>query len=470
MAMAAAPWCRSGTAAVRARRVPTNAPWHRLPFVRVHLARRVLPAAGYSGNPRGRACTWARPRVCTGRPLHARARHAPRFGPRLPAGTALLSRAMRRSVLCSVLGATALAACAPERGSAPPGVSPAQARAPLALEHDFGVVPHGASRVHEFVLDLARLPERWVPLRTHLECSCGHADLRLRRPDGSERLVDHSGSAANLPGPDESLVLRVELQTKMREPIDLAPTLSRGYVTLQLATDVTGTQRIQWPFSVRFGIDAPVDVRPFASLDFGKVPASQRGSVTTTLRGDERHADAVFGPVTASDPAVAVELERADGHWLMRATCTPQQPGSARAIVTVATTIPGYTLELAATWKAVPDLEATPLAKVSFRAALARAQTEDEIVGQFVLLTDHDRGRPPEFEVQRIVDGAGRDLSPHFAVTFAAVPDSPRQHRMFVRYTGGLSEGVRGSIVLTKDGDRGPFLPIELAVFPAKDA
>ena len=43
--------------------------------------------------------------------------------------------------------------------------------------------------------------------------------------------------------------------------------------------------------------------------------------------------------------------------------------------------------------------------------------------------------------------------------------NSPRQRRMFVRYTGGLTEGVRASIVLTKDGERGPFLPIELVVF-----
>lgn len=369
----------------------------------------------------------------------------------------------------------ALAACGgevPEDGAPGDGARGGQAspppvrKPPLALEHDFGVVPHGETREHEFVLDLARLGEPWVPLRVHLECACGRADLRLRHRDGRERFVDHSGSSANLPGEGEQLLLHIALDTKAREPLDLPPTTSRGFVTLQLATDVTGTARIQWPFVLRFGIDAPVVLRPLATLDFGAVATSQRGSVVTTLRGDERHAGATFGPATSSDPAVAVELEESEGHWLLRASCTPRAPGNHRAVVTVPTSIPGYTLELQATWKVVPDLEARPMPKVTFRAALARPQRADEIAGQFVLVTDHDVARPPEFTVQRIVDDAGRDLTAHFEVTFAPVPDHPRQQRMFVRYTGGLSGRVRGSIVLTKNGDQGPFLPIELAVFP----
>jgi hypothetical protein len=340
------------------------------------------------------------------------------------------------------------------------------ANAPPTLEHDFGVIPHGETRVHEFVLDLARLPERWVPLRVHLECSCGHAELRVRAPDGTERVVDHSGSAANIPGKGEQLVLHVVLDTRLREPLDLAPTVSRGYATLQLATDVSGVTRLQWPFQLKFGIDAPVVLRPVATLDFGRVAVSRRGALSTTLRGDERHADATFGPVTSSDPAVAVELEKAADHWLLRAVCTPHHVRSDRAIVTIPTSIPGYTLQLAAVWKGVADLEATPMPKVSLRADLTRPQRPDEIVPQFVLVTDHDVRRPAEFSVHRIVDDGGRDLTPSLEVTFESIAEQPRQHRMFVRYLGGLSQRTRGSIVLTKDGDAGPFLPIEVVVFP----
>jgi hypothetical protein len=406
---------------------------------------------GHSGNPRGRLAPGAAASLY-GRQLPAR----------LLPRRSLLSPAMRWLVPLVVF-----VACSRGAPDAAPPQSPSR-QPPLALEHDFGVIPHGESREHEFALDLARLPERWVPLRVHLECSCGHAELRIRATDGTERVVDHSGSAANIPGNSERLVLHVVLDTKLREAIDLPPTSSRGYVTLQLATDITGVTRIQWPFVLKFGIDAPVELRPVATLDFGRVALSRRGSVTTTLRGDQRHANATFGPVTSSDPAVTVELEPADDHWLVRAACTPHHARSDRATVSIATSIPGYTLQLAAVWKGVPDLEATPLAKVSLRADLTRAQRAEEAVGQFVLVTDHDTRRRPEFTVHRIVDDGGRDLGPSLEVTFEPIPEQPRQHRMHVRYLGGLSQRTRGSIVLTKNGNAGPFLPIEVAVFPTR--
>jgi hypothetical protein len=121
------------------------------------------------------------------------------------------------------------------------------------------------------------------------------------------------------------------------------------------------------------------------------------------------------------------------------------------------------------TWKTVPDLEASPMPKVAFRAVLDRAQREDEAVGQFVLVADHDLRRKPEFAVHKIVTGEGRDIASCFAVTFTPLHDDARQHRLQVRYTGGLAAGMRGVLELTKDGDIGPFLPIELVVFPAKD-
>lgn len=369
---------------------------------------------------------------------------------------------------CALL-ATFLAACG--SGSTPrsDGGQGTASRKPLTLEHDFGVIPHGESRQHEFLLDLSQLGEPWVPLRVHLDCSCGRADLRLRHTDGRERFVDASGSATNLPGPGESLVLRVVIDTATKEAVDLPHTQSRGFVVLQLASDISGSSRIQWPLLVRFGVEAPVVLHPLATIDFGRVPLSGLGHRVTTLRGDEHHADATFGPVSCSDPSVAVELVHDTDHWLLRATCTPKELGNHRAAITVQNSIPGYRLELAATWKVVPDLEAVPLPKISFRAALGRAQRADETAGQFVVLVDHDVRRSPEFAVHRCVDDAGADLSSHFAVTFEPTAD-PRQQRMCVRYTGGLLQGVRGSIVLTKNGAQGPFLPIELVVFAAKDA
>lgn len=375
---------------------------------------------------------------------------------------------MRRSVL--LLSFLAAPGCRDDASPPAPPPNPPPAGAPLALEHDFGVIPHGERRAHEFPLDLQRLGGGFVPLRVHLDCSCGHADLRLRGPDGKERFVDGAGTAASLPAAGEALLLRVEIDTARKEAADLKPTQSRGFVVLQALDDLTGGSRVQWPLTLRFGVDAPVELRPLATLDFGRVAHSSRGFLATTLRGDERHRDAGFGPATSSDPRLALELTRDGEHWLLRANVEPGPAGNHRALVEVATTIPDYRVRLDAVWKSIPDLEAVPLDKLSFRAALDREQPEADAAGQFVLVVDHDARRPVEFAVHRLVDAQGRDLSRHFAVRFEPLPETPRRLRMHVRYLGGLTEGVRASLVLTKDGDRGPFLPIELVLLARKDA
>jgi hypothetical protein len=45
------------------------------------------------------------------------------------------------------------------------------------------------------------------------------------------------------------------------------------------------------------------------------------------------------------------------------------------------------------------------------------------------------------------------------------VVETPRRLRMHVRYAGGLAAGVRATAWLSKQGDAGPFLPIQLVLF-----
>lgn len=359
------------------------------------------------------------------------------------------------------------AACGHRPPAAPTAAATTQ---PLQFEHDFGVIPHGERRTHEFVVDLKLLGDPYVPMRVHLDCSCGRADLRLRKRDGSEREVIPSGMPSNVPTADEQLVMVVTLDTANKEAADLPHTSSRGYLLLQHQNDESGTSRIQWPVLLHFGIDAPVDVRPFTSLDFGKVPLSRTPEVLTTVRGDAKHANARAVAIRCVDPQVTATLEPAADHVVVRVRCAPNAAGNHRTSLTITTDLPdGYHFEVPVTWKAVPDLEATPMPKVAFRAALDRSQRDDEAVGQFVLVADHDLRRKPEFAVQKIVTDDGRDVAASFAVTFVPLPNDARQQRLQVRYLGGLTAGMRGSLVLTKDGDSGPFLPIELVVFPAKD-
>lgn len=361
---------------------------------------------------------------------------------------------------------------APEPGATRPGLLPDNRRTELALDHDFGVIPHGAQRTHEFEVDLSRLGEPFVPLRVHLECSCGRADLRYRKADGAERFIDGSAFTRNLPAAGETAYLHVELDTRKKEAVDLPKTASRGYILLQQVEDPDGMGRIRWPFVIRFGIDAPVELRPFAALDFGAVPQSSTGELVTTLRGDEQHRDLQFRSARATDGDLQVSLEPRDDHVVLRARVTPNQLGSRRAAVAVETSDPTYTVGLAATWKVVPDLEATPIHKISFTTDLTTPQDERAVLRQFVLVVDHAAHRSPEFSVVEVVGADGRDARAHFAVELSPVPTGGRQQRLQVRYLGGLTETFRGKIVLGKPDEvtavGAPRLAIDLVVFPKK--
>lgn len=356
------------------------------------------------------------------------------------------------------------------------GKAPAHPPAPSVLEplrHDFGVIPHGEARTHDYVFDSAQCGIELIPLRAQLDCSCGHAVVLLRKADGSERLVDGSPSPVNAPTQDETVVVRVTVDTRTKDPIDLPAATSRGYLVLQPKHDGDCSQRVQWPLLVQFGIDTPVLVKPFAAFDFERVPASARPELMTTLAGDEAHPQVHFGAVHSSDPAIAPSLEALGTGTALRVRCTPGEPGNHRAVVSVDTDLPsGYRVNFSVTWKVVPDLEAAPMAKLSFRADLGRAQTETESRDQFLVVTDHDVRRTAEFVVRGIVGDDGNDASPSFAVTFAPIPQQPRQQRVYVRYLGGRTNGFRGKIVLGKPGDTppaGPRLELELVVFAARN-
>lgn len=357
--------------------------------------------------------------------------------------------------------ALALPGCG-HQGPTPPG--PVQ----LPLQsHDFGVIPHGESRSHDFVFDPAQLGKPCVPLRAQFDCSCGRAVVLLRHQNGNERAVDGAPHSDNLPTRDEQIVVRILIDTVLKEAVDLPPTTVHGYLLLQPSDDRDGTGRIRWPLQVRYGVDSPVELRPFAALDFEAVPFSARPELVVALRGDASHPDVTFGPAESSDPALTVTLEPGQGQTLLRARCSPTALGNQRAVVRVATSLPGYQVHLGATWKTVPDLEAKPLAKLSFHAPTDRGQRPDEGQSQFLVLVDHLATGPAEFAVAALVDAEGRDLRPDFTVRFEPAPN--HQQRMFVRTNRGLPNGCRAQLALQRAGDPSAQLVIELAVFPRKD-
>ncbi len=345
-------------------------------------------------------------------------------------------------------------------------VAPTAMELPV-LSHDFGVIPHGTSRDHDFVFDTARLGKPCVPLRAQFDCSCGRAVVLLRHRNGNERTIDGGPQTDNLPTADEQLVVRILIDTALKEAVDLPPTTVHGHLLLQPTDDRDGTGRLRWPLQVRYGVDCPVELRPFAALDFEAVPQSARPELLVALRGDETHPGVVFGPAESSDPALTVTLEPLADRTLLRVRCTPGELGNQRAVVRVGTNLPGYQVHLGATWKVVPDLEAKPVAKLGFRAPTDRGQRPDEATNQFLVLIDHRAEEAAEFVVAELVDDRGRDLRSAFDVQFAPAPG--RQQRMFVRTTQGFPTDCRAQLVVRRARGDDARLPIELAVFPRKE-
>lgn len=354
-----------------------------------------------------------------------------------------------------------LAACAPREQPAP------QPEEPRELFHDFGTIPHAQSAAHDFVIDTRALGKDLVPLGVTADCSCARTEMLLRARDGSERVATGQPLAEFAARTGEVLVVRLTIDTIRKEAADLKPADSRATLILQPAAATNALTRLHVPIRFRFAIDSPVALRPFAIIDFGEVPLSSQPALLTVLRGDE--GPVRFGPATSDDPRVQLQLETVGEETRLHVRFVPapgDQPGTFQSVATVQTDhASGYVLRLPVVGKLVPDLVVRPMAKVS----LGLFDFETERPEQFVLVTDHDRSRPAEFVVSRVVDATGKDCSSLFHVELQPQAGDARTTRVVVRYAGGaLPPTFRGEIVLAKDPAQGPFLPIELVAFHRK--
>lgn len=376
---------------------------------------------------------------------------------------------MRLLTLAFVTLLCAAAACGPSQADQSVSQGPPQ---PPVLTHDFGVVRHGEMRSHDFVLDLREvLGPGWYSPGTHVDCSCAKTELLLRQKDGSERLLAAYQSDA-APKDGEVLVVRTILDTQKREAVDSKELESRVLVVLQRVESRDPTKRVMWPLQFRFRVDAPVRVRPVATIDFERVPPAAPKVVTLTLASDLEGQAVRFSNPSCEDARVSLALEPKDGFTLLHATLSPTKgdSGNLRAIVEVATDLsPAYTLRVPAVAAFVPDLEAIPLPKIAIRADLSSPQSKERSGSQYVIATDHDATRPAEFVVARITDARGNDASASWSITFENVPGEPRSRRVLARWVGKAEAEFRGELVLCKDPKNGPFLPVELVALHDKN-
>jgi hypothetical protein len=262
----------------------------------------------------------------------------------------------------------------------------------------------------------------------------------------------------------------LQVDTSKREPVDAPSLHSRATVLFQSVAARDALGRRPWPIEFDFAVDSPVRVRPFAVLDFERVPVCSPKQVLTVLSSDLPGRSIRFGPARCDDDRVQVELEQRGEDTWVRATMRPRggEFGGMRTLVTIDTDLEsGYRVHLAAIAVVVGELEAVPSAKLSFRTDLRREQTPERAQSQYLLLTDHDVRRPAEFTVKRFVDAAGNDARHLFAITFEPVPGDTRTRRMQLRWIGRAEREFRGELVVATDVTAGPSLPIEVVALHA---
>lgn len=341
--------------------------------------------------------------------------------------------------------------------------APAPPWEPKASFHDFGTVSHGQVATVRIPIDFPRERGPMVPLAFRGNCSCAAWVFVAVDQNGDER---HSLGRADIEHavlPDQKLFLELSLDTRRKEAVTQAPITSSGEVLLVDLNEKIG--RVAIPVSFTYGIDVPVTLAPFAHIDFGALPMSQRFSVTLDLRG-KAGTQIRFGPVAVDDPRVTAELRFEGEATRLDVRVVPDRGlgyGAIRTAITVGTDLPdGYTVPIPVTGQIVDDVEVQPMERISF----GRLDLGKESVGE-VVLYDHDRSRAAAFVVLGIRGVVGKDLANHLDAELQPIEGDERGARLLLRYKGTFQGGrtFRGFVDIGKVGVAGSVASIEFVGF-----
>ncbi|MEZ5965028.1 MAG: hypothetical protein R3F56_14435 [Planctomycetota bacterium] len=325
------------------------------------------------------------------------------------------------------------------------------------------MIPHGEVSTKRVAIDFPRDRGPMVPLAFRGNCSCASWAFVAVAKDGSERRSLGRAAVEHAVLPDESLFLELSLDTRRKEAAEQAKITSSGEVLL---VDLGETQgRVAIPVSFTYGIDAPVELSPFAHVDFGALPLSRRYSVSLELRARGK-PDARFGPVHVDDPRVHASLRQDGAVTVLDVRVVPDRGlglGAMRTLISVETDLEGgYVVPIPVTGQVVDDIEVRPMERISFgRIDLGSEQTGE------VILRDHDTSRPAEFVVLGIRGVVGKDLANHFDAVLQTIDGDERSARLVLRYKGTYSatRAFRGFVDLGKRGQPGSVVSIEFVGF-----
>jgi hypothetical protein len=346
--------------------------------------------------------------------------------------------------------------------SRPPAPAPF---VPTAVHHDFGMIPHGRVVKQRLRIEFPTDRGPMLPLGYQGSCSCASTVFVIAGKDGRERFSHGQAQIEHCVLPGEELFLELTLDTSEKEALEQRPLTNAGRVLLTDLGDRVG--RIEIPVVFTFGIDTPVRVVPFAHVDFGALPRSQKFSVTLELHGNAGRA-VQFGPVEGpDDPRAHGALRREGDLTLLDVSFAPDDRlGPARCDLRIRTDLPdGYVLRIPVSGAVVDDISFATMDRISFGRFDFRVPKE-----AFLLLTDHDRRRAPGFVVQRIETRAGTDLAQHFSAALEAVEGDDRASRLVVRYLGSYraSRVFRGAVHLAKTEDGPKLAEIEFVGFDSE--
>jgi hypothetical protein len=237
-----------------------------------------------------------------------------------------------RSIPC-LLPLLLLAGCGVDVGADREQIDAAD---PVA-SHDFGVIPHGELRAHDFVVGGDAFWATHEPLDVEVDCTCVGATWTWISTDvdtghGSRRGV--------------TVTLRIDLRHEA--PVDENCCWREAYLRVRSLDETAVDEVLSIPLRYRYGVDSPVSVLPSSVLDLGPVSRSNSGAVFCKLHVDDG-MELKLLQAGSEDPRLSCQLAPGEmgAEMLVTLLPGPSTPlGLYAATVTVATSRDGYVLHL----------------------------------------------------------------------------------------------------------------------------
>ena len=318
------------------------------------------------------------------------------------------------------------------------------------VEYDFGTLRHGATATADLTIPVPS-EGRWKPLVFQRSCSCARHKFVLRSPDGSERPVGAQPSDKSAVGADEKLLLRLSILTEEKEAADAATVANRGGVVLEEIDRSDGTRtRTTVPVVFHYAIDAPIQVRPSATIDIGTLALSRSYSQLIELEPDDPTTELGAVRVLQADAATQELIDAPDVEirWVEEDAASParrlkfrltpheRHAGPFGVLLVVETNLETevdgtYRLEVPITATLVEDLQVYPVDRFLFGRI-----DFDERAETFVQVTDHNLARDPALHVLAIRDLNGNRVDELFEAHTDRATADERTLRLVLTYLG----------------------------------